>query len=166
MGVYSRRWVRPQGGAGVLAFLQPGHLMYSLPPLSATSQDLGACCRKHTSRPDFEEDQGGSRSGKRGRDILLSVTLKVTALSLSLNLLYFQITQGTHCTLVSSGGPDFGDFITWKHWSEHHNRKAGDNPHSYFVVSREGDGERSKIHTPAVNMRACQCTRYRVYRSY
>lgn len=31
MGVYSRRWVRPQGGAGVLAFLQPGHLMYSLP---------------------------------------------------------------------------------------------------------------------------------------
>ena len=51
-------------------------------------------------------------------------------------------------------------------WSEHHNRKASDNPHSYFVVSGEGDGERSKIHTPAVNMRAYQRTRYRVYRSY
>lgn len=31
MGVYSGWWVRPQGGAGVLVFLQPGHLMCSLP---------------------------------------------------------------------------------------------------------------------------------------
>lgn len=142
MDIYSGWWVRPQRRAGVLVSLQPGHLMCSL-PLSATSQDLGACCRKYISRPDFEEDQGGSRSGKRGREILLSVTLKVTALLMSLNLPYFQITQGTHCTLVSSGGPDFRDFITWKHLVRASQSKGKRQP-PLLLCGERGSGWREK----------------------
>lgn len=131
----------------MLVFLQPGHLMCSLPLSLPPARTWGPVVKNIfptlTLKKIMEE---GSRSGKRARTSF-SMTLKVTALSLSLNLPYFQITQGTHCTLVSSGGPDFGDFITWKHLVRASQSKGKRQP-PLLLCGERGRGWRgSKIHT-------------------
>lgn len=76
-------------------------------------------------------------------DILLSIALKITALLLYLNLANFQITKGAHCTLFSAG-PDFVDFVTWKHLVRASQLKSKLQPPPLFWGLGWGRGWREK----------------------